>query len=98
MASSVDKHYWLRYGTLFASSFVTGYANGITTSGSTTTSGIFGTSSTHPQLSPGEKFAVGLGQVGSAFGTALQSYVNTPTTVKVNSGVGLGILFMADVT
>jgi polyhydroxyalkanoate synthesis regulator phasin len=97
MASSVDNHYMLRYGTLFASSFVTGYANGISQSGSTSTSGIFGTSSTHPQLSPGEKIAVGLGQVGTTFGTALQSYVNTPATVKVNSGVGLGILFMADV-
>lgn len=98
LASNVDHHYMLRYGTMFASSFVTGYANGISQSGSTTTSGIFGTSSTHPQLSPGEKIAVGLGQVGTAFGTALQSYVNTPATVKVNSGVGLGILFMADVT
>jgi intracellular multiplication protein IcmE len=98
MASSVNNHYMLRYGTLFASSFVTGYANGISQSGSTTSSGIFGTSSTHPQLSPGEKLAVGLGQVGTTFGTALQSYVTTPATVKVNSGVGLGILFMADVT
>ncbi len=98
IASNVDHHYMLRYGTMFASSFVAGYANGISQSGSTSSSGIFGTSSTHPQLSPGEKIAVGLGQVGTAFGTALQSYVNTPTTVKVNSGVGLGILFMSDVT
>jgi polyhydroxyalkanoate synthesis regulator phasin len=98
MASNVNNHYMLRYGTMFASSFVTGYANGISQSGSTTTSGIFGTSSTHPQLSPGEKIAVALGQVGTTFGTALASYVNTPATVKVNSGVGLGILFMADVT
>jgi polyhydroxyalkanoate synthesis regulator phasin len=98
MASNVNNHYMLRYGTMFASSFVTGYANGISQSGSTSTTGIFGTSTTHPQLSPGEKLAVGLGQVGTAFGTALQSYVNTPVTVKVNSGVGLGILFMADVT
>ena len=97
LASSVDNHYLLRYGTMFASSFVTGYANGISQSGSTSTSGIFGTSSTHPQLSPGEKIAVALGQVGTTFGTALANYVNTPVTVKVNSGVGLGILFMADV-
>jgi intracellular multiplication protein IcmE len=98
MASNVNYHYMLRYGTMFASSFVTGYANGISQSGSTTSSGIFGTTNTHPQLSPGEKIAVALGQVGTTFGTALANYVNTPTTVKVNSGVGLGILFMADVT
>jgi polyhydroxyalkanoate synthesis regulator phasin len=98
MASSVDNHYMLRYGTMFASSFVTGYANGISQSGSTTSSGIFGTTNTHPQLSPGEKIAVALGQVGTTFGAALANYVNTPATVKVNSGVGIGILFMADVS
>jgi uncharacterized protein YutE (UPF0331/DUF86 family) len=98
LASSVNNHYMLRYGTMFASSFVTGYANGISQSGSTTSSGIFGTTNTHPQLSPGEKIAVALGQVGTTFGAALANYVNTPATVKVNSGVGLGILFMADVT
>jgi intracellular multiplication protein IcmE len=97
LASSVNNHYMLRYGTMFASSFVTGYANGISQSGSTTSSGIFGTTNTHPQLSPGEKIAVALGQVGTTFGTALANFVNTPVTVKVNSGVGLGILFMADV-
>jgi polyhydroxyalkanoate synthesis regulator phasin len=98
LASNVDHHYMLRYGTMFASSFVTGYANGISQSGSTTSSGIFGTSSTHPQLSPGEKIAIGLGQVGTTFGNAIATYVNTPATVKVNSGVALGILFMSDVT
>jgi uncharacterized protein YutE (UPF0331/DUF86 family) len=97
MASSVNNHYLLRYGTMFASSFATGYANGISQSGSTSTSGIFGTSSTHPTLSPGQEIAVALGQVGTTFGTALSNYVNTPATVKINSGVGLGILFMADV-
>lgn len=97
MASNVDHHYMLRYGTLFASSFVTGYANGIMRAGTATT-GIFGTSTTNPELSPTQKIAVGLGQVGTTFGTALQSYVNTPATVKVNAGVALGILFMSDVT
>lgn len=97
MASSVDHHYWLRYGSLFASSFLTGYANGITNAG-TTTNILGGTSTTHPDLSPGKNFAVALGQVGTAFTSVAQSYVNTPATVVVNAGVGLGILFMADVT
>ncbi len=97
MASSVNHHYMMRYGSLFASSFMTGFASGIQNAGTSTT-GIFGTSSTHPQLSFGSNVAVALGQVGTAFTDVVKGYVNTPTTVKVNAGVGLGILFMADVT
>ena len=90
-------HYLERYGSMFASAFLTGYANGILNEGTSTT-GIFGTSSTHPSLSPGNKIAVGLGQVGTTMGAAVQNYINTPDTVTVNAGVSLGILFMSDVT
>lgn len=97
MASSVDYHYFKRYGAIMATSFLTGYANAITESASTTTTGIFGTSTSHPTLSPGNKFAVGLGQIGTTLGAAIANYINTPNTVRVNAGVGLGILFMAEV-
>lgn len=97
MASSVNHHYLMRYGSLFASSFMTGFASGIQNAGTSTT-GIFGTSTSHPQLSFGSNVAVALGQVGTAFTNVVQGYVNTPNTVKVNAGVGLGILFMSDVT
>ncbi len=97
MASSVNHHYLMRYGSLFASSFMTGFASGIQNAGTSTT-GIFGTSTSHPKLSFGSNVAVALGQVGTAFSNVVQGYVNTPNTVKINSGVGLGILFMADVT
>lgn len=97
MASSVDHHYLMRYGSLFASSFLQGYAQGVQNAGTSTT-GIFGTSTQNPKLSFGNNVAVALGQVGTAFTNVTQSYINTPTTVKVNSGVGLGILFMSDVT
>jgi len=97
MANSVDHHYLMRYGSLFASSFLTGYANGVLNAGNSTT-GIFGTSATNPKLSFGNNVAVALGQVGTAFTNVVQGYVNTPVTVRVNSGVGLGILFMSDVT
>ncbi len=97
MASSVDYHYFKRYGALFAASFISGYASAIQNAGTTST--VFGgTSSTYPALSPGNRIAVGLGQVGTEFANAAQSYVNTPTTVKINSGVGLGILFVSDVS
>ncbi len=97
MASSVDHHYMMRYGSLFASSFLQGYAQGVQNAGTSTT-GIFGTSTQNPKLSFGNNIAVGLGQVGSTFTNVVQGYVNTPATVKVDAGVGLGILFMSDVT
>lgn len=97
LASSVDYHYMQRFGAIMATSFLQGYATAILNEGTSTT-GIFGTSTTNPALSPGNKIAVGLGQMGQALGAVTQNYVNIPPTVRVDSGVGLGILFMADVT
>jgi hypothetical protein len=98
MASSVDNHYLSRYGAMIASSFLSGYASAISSSGSTTTTGIFGSTTSNPALSPGNKLAIGLGKVGDSLTKVVTKYVDTPATIKVNSGVGLGILFMADVT
>jgi polyhydroxyalkanoate synthesis regulator phasin len=98
LASSVDQHYLKRYGALFASSFVSGYADAIMQSGSTQTTGVFGTSAVTAPMSPASKIAVGVGGIGKALSTAVSKYVDTPPTVIVNSGVGLGILFMGDVT
>jgi type IV secretory pathway VirB10-like protein len=97
LASSVNYHYMQRYGAIMATSFLQGYATSITNAGTSTT-GIFGTSTTHPSLGPGQKIAVGLGQIGQNLGQVTQNYVNIPPTVRVDSGVGLGILFMSDVT
>ncbi len=98
MASHVDYHYLQRFGAMFATSFLQGYGNAIATSSSTTTTGIFGTSTSHPNLSPSQKLAMALGQVGQTVGQATQNYINRPPTVRVDSGVSLGILFMSDVS
>lgn len=97
LASSVNYHYLQRYGAIMATSFLQGYAAGVTNEGTSQT-GIFGTSTSHPGLSPGQKLAVALGQIGTNLGTVTQGYVNIPPTVKVDSGVSLGILFMTDVS
>ncbi|PIQ44126.1 MAG: hypothetical protein COV52_08565 [Gammaproteobacteria bacterium CG11_big_fil_rev_8_21_14_0_20_46_22] len=98
IASAVDHHYLLRYSALFASSFMQGYSNAVMNSGSTTTNSIFGGStSQHGTFSPGDKIAVGLGQVGTNLSGAAQQEFNKPPTVTVQSGVGLGVLFTSDV-
>ena len=97
IASHVDYHYMQRFGAMMATSFMQGYASAITQAGTSTT-GIFGTSTTHPELSPSQKIATALGQMGQAVGAATANYINIPPTVKVDAGVGLGILFMSDLT
>lgn len=97
MASQVNYHYLKRFGAIMATSFLQGYATSITNAGTSTT-GIFGTSTTHPALATGQKIMVGLGQVGQTLGNEIQGYINIPPTVRVDSGVGLGILFMSDVS
>ena len=98
LASDVDYHYLQKFGAIMATSFVQGYANAIAQSSSTTTTGIFGTSTSHPELSPSQKLMTAIGQIGQNLGSVTQNYVNIPPTVRVDSGVSLGILFMADVT
>src|SRR3990167_2650953 len=98
MASQVDYHYMQRFGAMMATSFLQGYASAVTTSGGTTSQTLIGTTTTNPALNPSQKLMVGLGQMGQTLGTVTQGYANLPPTVKVDSGVGLGILFMSDVT
>jgi hypothetical protein len=38
-----------------------------------------------------------LGEVGKKWGEAISGYFNRPNTVTVDSGTGIGLLFLADV-
>ena len=97
LASNVNYHYMQRFGAIMATSFMAGYVSAITNAGTSTT-GIFGTSTSHPSLSPSSKIAVGIGQIGTSLSDITKNYINIPPTVRVDSGVGLGILFMSDVS
>lgn len=97
LATSVNNHYLLRYGTLFASSFLEGMAEAITESGTTVTSDSGVVTSSTDDLSTEQKVLVALGQVGEDASSEMSDLVKTPPTVKVKSGVGVGILFMGDV-
>ncbi len=97
LSSYTNDHYLLRYGTLFASAFVQGYATALTTSGTTVESAGLSTVSSTPSLSAGGKFMVALGNVGQQYSARLGNVFSTPPTVHVYSGAAMGILFLADV-
>ena len=97
LASDVDHHYLERYGSLFASAFLEGYGSAIQQAGSTVTNSVFGGSTqSYGSLSGIEEVAAGLGQVGQEWGSQLGDVLDRPNTITVNSGVGLGILFLSD--
>lgn len=99
LASDVDHHYLLRYGTLFASSFMSGYAKVITAQGTTQTSTTAGSTTTQtPTLSPRQQIFGALGEVGKNFSNAASSYFSTPNTITVDAGTGIGLLVLQDIT
>jgi intracellular multiplication protein IcmE len=98
LADCVDNHYLLRYGTLFASSFLSGLADAISQQGSQTAITNGGILVTHTPLNAAQTFAVALGAVGSQYASVLGSNFTRPPTVHVYAGNSIGILFMQDLT
>lgn len=100
LASDVDHHFLLRYGSILASSFLVGYAKAITSAGSVQTSSANGlaTTTTAAQLNGRKEILAALGEVGKKLGEAWKLYGTIPPTVTVEAGTGVGILFLSDVT
>lgn len=99
LSSSTNNHYWLRYGTLFASAFIQGYGQSFLNYGNPYAGSVVINPTNQPiDLSPRQRIFVGLGQVGEQYASALRSIFNTPPTVKVFSGTPMGILFLSDLT
>jgi intracellular multiplication protein IcmE len=100
LSSYTNNHYWLRYGTLFASAFIEGYGQSFLNAGSPYAGAIVidpNNDDKAPELKPRDRMFVGLGQVGVRYASALGNIFNTPPTVHVYSGTPMGILFLSDV-
>lgn len=96
LASSVDNHYLLRYGSLFASAFLQGYGQAVSESGTVVTTQNGTTQTQNPPLNGKEQFFAGLGQLGASWSQALGENFNRKPTVFVNEGTGVGLLFLND--
>ena len=96
LASNVDNHYWLRYGTMFATSFVGGLGSAMQNAGTTVVSNANGITTAMPQLDFKQKAIVAMGNVGQQFSSVAASLINTQPTVTVKAGTSIGLLLMSD--
>lgn len=102
LSSKTNHHYLMRYGSLFASSFLQGFGNAFQSANTTVTiGGTGGGNNITVQNGIGrstlQNAVIGLATVGKSWGQQAQLLFNTPTTVQVYSGTGIGVLFTQDV-
>lgn len=102
LASDVDHHYLYRWGSLFASSFVQGYASAVASSGttSTTTQGAAGVSTTtsSPATDAKQQLFSGIAAMGTKWSQVVGQNFDRPITITIDQGTSLGILITSDLT
>ncbi len=101
LSSETDHHYLMRYGSLFASTFLEGFGNAFQSADTAITiGGTGGVQDTTVQNGIGrsalENAVIGLATVGKAWGQVAQQNMSRPTTVQVYSGTAVGVLFTQD--
>lgn len=97
LATGVDNHYLLKYGTLVASSFLKGMGEAVTSSlGTSQLADENGAIVASQAVATGrDQFIAGLGEVGSKIAEEIDKS-DIPPTVTVDSGTGIGLLVMSD--
>lgn len=103
LKTSANHHYLLRYGSLFAATFLEGFGNAFQSANTTITiGGTGGVSNTSISNGVGrsvlENAVIGLATLGKSWGQVAQQQFNMPTTVLLCSGTGIGVLFTQDLT
>lgn len=101
LKTKANHHYLLRYGSLFAATFLEGFGNAFQSANTTVTiGGTGGVSNTTIANGAGrsiiENAVIGLATLGKSWGQVAQQQFNTPTTVLLCSGTGIGVLFTQD--
>jgi intracellular multiplication protein IcmE len=100
LATDVNHHYLMRYGSLFAASFISGYGKAVASSGATSTvSPLTGTVTTsQPPIDNKQIFEEALGELGTQWAEQIKPIFNTTApTVTVDQGTSIGLLFLTDV-
>ncbi len=98
LATSVDNHYLLRYGTFFAANFISGLGQAIQSQSQAkiiTSSGTADIGRTSA-LDTKDETKVALGKTADAL-TKNLNFLDTPPTIRIASGTALGILLQNDI-
>lgn len=96
MATTVNNHVLYRYGWLFAGAFLQGINQALQDANQTVLAGNGFALMTH-QLNNGQILEQAAGNVGNVMVPIAENRFNTPPTVRVPAGTGMGILFMSPV-
>ncbi len=100
IASNVDNHYLLRWGSLFASSFLQGYTQAVAQSGSTvqtiTSPTATATTTNRPSMSPKQQIFQGVSEIGKAWTDIASKNSEIKPTITVDAGTSIGVLIISD--
>ncbi len=98
LSGEVDNHYLLRYGSLFAASFLQGMGQSYQSFQSNSGTIYIGDSYNEDAPNATQVALQGLGQVGQSAGTEMKPIFNKAPTIKIGSGTGMGLLLTKDLT
>ena len=96
MATTVNNHVLYRYGWLFAGALLQGMNQALQDANQTVIAGSGYAMLTH-QLNNGQILEQAAGNIGNVMVPIAENRFNTPPTVRVPAGTGMGILFMSPV-
>ncbi|WP_440616502.1 TrbI/VirB10 family protein [Cysteiniphilum sp. 6C5] len=105
LASDVDHHYVLRYGSLFAASFLQGFGTYFSNAQQNNNRWCYTDRITGREVCQGSEVAMsaknaaysGLGQIGTALSSSMSKQFDKPPTVTLDQGSAIGVLIMQDV-
>lgn len=97
LATSVDNHYVLRYGTFFASEFLAGLGKAISQQSATTVVTGNGTADIGrtDRLSGTDEAKIAVGSTAEALSSSL-NFLKRPPTIEIAAGTAVGILLQQD--
>lgn len=99
LSGEVDRHTFVRYWLPAITEIMAGWGAASSRDNTSTTINIGSTTTTQGELSDKSKFAMAIGKSGETVNKIVQdAYKGKEVTVQIPKGVGVGVLFLGDVT
>lgn len=93
--SGVDNHYLERFGGLIAASFLEGFGEAVSQSGSSSYSNLYGGGYAIPNYKPEEEVWIAAGRVGDRMAGIMERNFDRAPTVTLQSGTDMGVLIIS---